>query len=62
MTSKQRNMKIIRIAVILIVIAGAVLGGLGISRVYTRNQARNTAQQYLPTTAAFVSYHDADKI
>jgi len=62
MTIKQRNMKIIRIAVILVLIAGAVLGGLGISRVYTRNQAQNTARQYLPSTAAFVSYHDADKI
>jgi len=62
MTMKQRNRKIISAAAILVLIVGAVLGGLGISRVYARNQAQTAARQYLPATAAFVSYHDADNI
>jgi len=41
---------------------GAVLGGLGISRVFARNQAQTAAQLYLPSTAAFVSYHETDSI
>jgi len=62
MTMKQRNRKIIYGAAILVLIVGAVLGGLGISRVYARNQAQTAARQYLPATASFVSYHEADSI
>jgi len=60
MTMKQRNKRIICAAAIFVLITGAVLGGLGISRAYSRNQALSSARQYLPSTAAFVSYHDAD--
>src|SRR5665647_551600 len=62
MTMKQRNRKIIYGAAILVLIVGVVLGGLGISRVYARNQAQTTARQYLSATAAFVSYHESDNI
>ena len=62
MAMKQRNRTIIIAAAILVIIVAAVLGGLGISKVYARNQAQTAAQKYLPSTAAFVSYHEDDNI
>lgn len=62
MTIKQRNSTVIIAAAVLVLIVGAVLGGLGISRVFARNQAQTAAQLYLPSTAAFVSYHETDSI
>ena len=62
MTTNHRKLNIIRIAIILVLISFLVLGGLEIIRAYTSKQAQNTALQYLPSTAAFVSYNDTDEI